>query len=148
MVEFSYQLTVNDAAWKKAIPKHEALIENALKAIAAWFGGGGEVSILLTDDDEVQALNREFRGKDKPTNVLSFPNDENRMLGDVAMALGTLKREAEDEEKTLSNHFVHLFVHGVLHLLGYDHLDDAEREEMEGLEIKILKQLDVENPYL
>ena len=112
-----------------------------------------EVSILLTDDRTVQTLNRDWRGQDKPTNVLSFPADmpdlpgAPRMIGDIALARETLTREAGEQDKSLEHHLQHLVVHGVLHLFGYDHLDDAEAEEMESFETEILAALGVPDPY-
>ena len=112
-----------------------------------------EATILLTDDAAVRELNRTWRGKDNPTNVLSFPADmpappgEPRHLGDIALAYETLSREAESSGKTVSNHMTHLVVHGVLHLLGYDHEDDAEAELMEAREVAALEALGVPSPY-
>lgn len=106
-----------------------------------------EVSIVLSDDDFIQSLNKQWRGKDKPTNVLSFPQDEPQLLGDVIVAFGTVKREAEEQGKPFESHVRHLIVHGILHLLGHDHENDEEAEEMESLEIEILHALGVKNPY-
>jgi probable rRNA maturation factor len=115
-----------------------------------------EVSILLTDDAQVRQLNRDYRHKDKPTNVLSFPalDDDTPippegpvLLGDVIIARETTEREAYEESKSLKNHLSHLVVHGVLHLLGYDHIEDDEAEEMESLERSILGALGVPDPY-
>ncbi len=106
-----------------------------------------EVSIVLSDDDFIQSLNKQWRGKDKPTNVLSFPQDEPQLLGDVIVAFGTVKREAEEQGKLFESHVRHLIVHGILHLLGHDHENDEEAEEMESLEIEILHALGVKNPY-
>lgn len=115
-----------------------------------------EVSILLTDDTQIQELNREYRQQDKPTNVLSFaaldedspiPPDGPILLGDVIVAYQTTEREARDEGKSFADHLSHLVVHGVLHLLGYDHIEDGEAEEMESLERSILAALGVPDPY-
>ena len=112
-----------------------------------------EATILLTDDESVRELNRLWRGKDKPTNVLSFPADvpspagEPRHLGDVALAYETLAREAADEGKTMSDHMTHLVIHGVLHLLGYDHEVDDEAETMERTEVAALRALGIADPY-
>ena len=115
-----------------------------------------EVSILLTDDAQVQALNAEYRQQDKPTNVLSFaaldedsplPPDGPILLGDVIVAYQTTELEARDEGKSFADHLSHLVVHGVLHLLGYDHIADDEAEEMESLERSILAALGVPDPY-
>jgi probable rRNA maturation factor len=107
------------------------------------------VSILLTNDNHIQHLNHDFRGIEKPTNVLSFPSDEDEdSLGDIAISINTLKREAEQEDKDFIHHFIHLLVHGLLHLKNYDHETDEEAEEMESLEIKILQDMGIKNPYI
>jgi probable rRNA maturation factor len=116
-----------------------------------------EVSVLLTDDARVRELNRVWRGADKPTNVLSFPAREPGepwpsegpvMLGDVAVALETVLREAAAEGKAPGDHLAHLVVHGTLHLLGHDHVgSDAEAEAMESLEVRVLAGLGVADPY-
>ncbi len=119
-----------------------------------------EVSIKFTSDDEVQALNRAYRGKDKPTNVLSFPmiaadlivaisntDDGEVLLGDIVLAYGVCSAEAEVREITVEAHATHLIVHGTLHLLGYDHVDDAEANAMEALEQCVMAALGLHNPY-
>ena len=105
-----------------------------------------EITVVLAHDAFVKTLNRDFRGKDKPTNVLSFPGDGH--IGDLVLAFETIEREAAEQGKSFKAHTQHLLVHGVLHLLGHDHIKDAEAEKMEALEIKILKKLGVANPYL
>ena len=117
------------------------------------------INLSLSNGESVRKLNAQFRGKDKPTNVLSFANIddddfENMLetsneieLGDIVVALETLKKEAEVKNILLRNHFAHLTVHGILHLFGYDHQDDDEADEMESIEIEILKNLGIENPY-
>jgi len=119
-----------------------------------------EISVRLTDDTEVHALNRDFRGKDKPTNVLSFPqvqadlletmsnsDDGEILLGDIVLARETCAREAEEKGVSLEDHATHLMVHGVLHLVGYDHMDDVSATAMEALEVKALASLGIANPY-
>jgi probable rRNA maturation factor len=105
--------------------------------------------VLLTSDIAVRALNAEFRRQDKPTNVLSFPAPPNpeQHVGDVALAYETCAREAAEQGKPLAHHLQHLVAHGVLHLLGYDHMSDPEAEEMEGLERMVLAGLGVPDPY-
>jgi probable rRNA maturation factor len=115
-----------------------------------------ELSVLLADDAFVQSLNRKFRGKDKPTNVLSFPNastpagalyDEPSSLGDIALAYETVKAEAKTQCKSFDDHLAHLVVHGVLHLLGYDHMDDKDAEKLEIRERELLRLFGIADPY-
>jgi probable rRNA maturation factor len=118
-----------------------------------------ELSVCLTDDEQVRALNAQWRGKDKPTNVLSFPLAEDEdlieanspgpelMLGDIVLARGTCAREAEEKRVPLEQHAAHLLVHGTLHLLGYDHHEDDEAADMEGREIRALARLGIADPY-
>ena len=154
---------VADEAWLKAVPDAEELCSRvaavALGAAASLVDLPAErleVSLLLTDDAQVRDLNRDYRQQDKPTNVLSFaaldadspiPPDGPILLGDVIVARETTEREAADEDKTVVHHLSHLVVHGVLHLLGYDHMEDDEAEEMESLERSILAGLGVPDPY-
>jgi probable rRNA maturation factor len=139
-------IEVEDLAWSAALPEPEAVV---LPAAEAALDARGGVTILLTDDDSVAALNERFRGKAGPTNVLSFPAPDNPEdhLGDIALAYGVCAREAAEQGKPLAHHLQHLVAHGVLHLLGYDHLTEAEAEEMEALERRILAGLGVPDPY-
>ena len=141
---------VEDPAWTTALPNAEALTLEAAEAAMLSEGAIGEgVTVLLTDDATVHDLNARFRQQDKPTNVLSFPAPPNpeRHLGDVALAFGVCAREAGEQGKPLSHHLQHLVVHGVLHLLGYDHMRDDDAEAMEGLERAVLAGLGVPDPY-
>ena len=143
-------IEVEDAAWTQALPDAESLVRAAVEATLSSEGADGEgVSLLLTNDLAQQALNARFRGQDKPTNVLSFPAPTNpeRFLGDVSLAFETCAREAAQQGKPLAHHLQHLTAHGVLHLLGYDHVTDAEAQEMEGLERAILAGLGIPDPY-
>jgi probable rRNA maturation factor len=115
-----------------------------------------ELSVLLTDDDSIRRLNRDWRGKDKATNVLAFPMlaagelpsaTSALLLGDVVLARETLEREAEEASIAVADHVSHLAVHGVLHLLGHDHQADADAERMEALEARILHTLGIADPY-
>jgi probable rRNA maturation factor len=114
---------------------------------------GAEIGVQLVDDAGVRALNARWRGFDKPTNVLSFPASPVEklasapMLGDIVVAYQTTRREADDERISLGDHFVHLIVHGFLHLVGFDHEDDAEAEMMEALETRVLEGLAIADPY-
>lgn len=114
--------------------------------------GAAELSIVLTNDAEQRVLNRDYRGKDSATNVLSFPQIEpfspvRGLIGDIVLARETLEREAIDLQKPFAEHFTHLVVHGFLHILGYDHIEEDEALVMEGLETQILERLGYKNPY-
>ena len=148
------ELEIEDDAWTADLPSASEVAERAGMAVLDTIepSNGGEeqgVVVLLTSDDALADLNQRFRGKAGPTNVLSFPaaaNPENH-LGDVALAHGVCAREAAEHGKSLEQHLSHLVVHGVLHLLGYDHETDHEAEAMEALERSILESLGVPDPY-
>lgn len=137
---------LEDEAWAAALPETETLTQAAASAA---LDRPGDLTFLLTDDASVRDLNARFRGKDAATNVLSFPAAASAAphLGDIALAYGVCAREAEAQGKPLADHLQHLVVHGVLHLLGSDHHDDAEAEEMEAAERAILARLGVPDPY-
>lgn len=151
-------VAVEDERWS-ALGDLEALAGRAARAAVEISGAGvaGELCLLFTDDSAIRALNRDWRGLDKPTNVLSFPAPEQpgagaqagapQPLGDIAIAFETTEREATEEGKTLRDHATHLIVHGVLHCLGYDHETEAEAEEMEALEIAALARMGIADPY-
>jgi probable rRNA maturation factor len=148
-------LSVESDRWS-ALGDPSALVQRAADAalaVAPPVGEEVEISILLAGDATVRELNRAWRGKDKPTNVLSFPANPQRgvpgprPLGDIVLAFETVDGEAQAEGKTLADHAAHLIVHGVLHLLGCDHETDAEAEAMEALEVKALTRLGIANPY-
>ena len=141
---------IEDEAWTAALPQAQAVALEAAEAALNSEGAVGEgVALLLTDDESVRDLNARFRQQDKPTNVLSFPAPPNpeRHLGDIALAYGVCAREADEQGKVFAHHLQHLVVHGVLHLLGYDHMGDDEAEAMEGLERAVLAGLGVPDPY-
>jgi probable rRNA maturation factor len=148
------EVEIEDGAWTAALPDAAAVAERAGQAVLDEIepveaGEAQGVAVLLTSDAAVAELNQRFRGKAGPTNVLSFPasaNPENH-LGDIALALGVCAREAAEQGKGLEQHLAHLVVHGVLHLLGYDHETDGEAEAMEALERSILESLGVPDPY-
>jgi probable rRNA maturation factor len=143
----------------EAEPDAEAVVRRAiLQAVAVVEPNGpaAEVAVLLCDDATIAALNAQWRGRDEPTNVLSFPalpasdpmvSDGAVHLGDIAIANETVVREAREQGRTVSQHLAHLAVHGFLHLLGYDHQTDSEAEHMEGLERAILAALGISDPY-
>ena len=111
-----------------------------------------EVSIEIVDQQTSQELNNTYRHKDKPTNVLSFPLElpeyvESELIGDLAICADVVEKEALEQNKPLLNHWAHMTIHGCLHLLGYDHVDEQEAEEMESLEVKLLAKLNIPNPY-
>lgn len=141
------EVEVEDAGWSAALPDAAVVAERA--ATAALGTVEGDVVVLLTDDAAVRDLNARFRDKDRPTNVLSFPAAESAFphLGDLVLAFGVCAAEAQAQGKTLADHLAHLTVHGVLHLLGRDHEDEAEAEEMEAEERAILASLGVADPY-
>jgi probable rRNA maturation factor len=147
------EFTINAEGWPDGL---EALADQAVfEALAqskAKVSGVAELSIVLTDDAEQQQLNKQWRGIDKPTNVLSFPQIEpfgkvTGILGDIILARETLEREAAELGKPFTEHFTHLVVHGFLHILGYDHLEEGEALQMEALETQILATLGIPDPY-
>ena len=142
---FSVDLVGGSELWRG----HEDALARALAAAAAEERVGGTVSLLLGDDAAVAALNKQFRGKTGPTNVLSFPpaQGEEGFLGDIALAAETIVEEAEFQGKRFQDHAAHLVVHGFLHLLGYDHMNPDDAEKMEARERAILVSLGIEDPY-
>ncbi len=166
------EIALNNVAWDKAAD-WPALAEKAVHAALAQTSFSGlatsvsdiEISIRLTSDEEVHDLNLAYRGKDKSTNVLSFPMedapeeleqelssllrgaDREILLGDLVLAKDVCLTEAADKGISLADHATHLIVHGTLHLLGYDHIEDAAADEMEALEVKALASLGIANPY-
>jgi probable rRNA maturation factor len=130
----------------------EEFLARVMAAAAAGEQAYGVVSVLLGDDVAITALNRQFRGKDGPTNVLSFPpavtdSADADFLGDIALAAETIAAEADFQGKSFDNHAAHLIVHGFLHLLGYDHANQADAEAMEARERAILASLGIDDPY-
>src|ERR1700710_2235213 len=153
------EVLVVAACWQTE-PDAEAVIQRAIAAAAETAEaetGEAELAVMLTDDAGIRTLNSNWRGINKPTNVLSFPalqptgagtpDDAPRMLGDIAIAYQTTRKEADDEQKPFDHHLSHLAVHGFLHLIGYDHEKDDDAEAMEALEQEILAQLGIPDPY-
>ncbi len=155
------------AAWRAALPRRRVICRAAARAALAaacdrWLAdsAAAELSIVLGDDTLLRRLNRQWRGKDRPTNVLSFPahdegpraaapqSDAPLPLGDVVLAFGTIADEAVAQGKTLADHLAHLVVHGVLHLLGLDHEAAAAAARMEALEVAVLAGIGVADPYV
>lgn len=166
----SLNIIFDDEGWKNKLPEIDAfankVFDNALRFLSendlgfeGWDNKPVSINLSLSNNDEVQKLNREFRAKDKPTNVLSFANIDDEFfedeflkedvieLGDVIMAIETLEDESKIKNISLQNHFAHLLIHGILHLFGYDHIEDDEADEMEGIEVDILKEMGIANPY-
>lgn len=138
-------------SWISNIPDLEKVSKKVLKqtfkAVNVKQLKGMEISLLLTGDKEICELNKNYRNKNKPTNVLSFETGDEFLLGDIVMSFATMKKEANEKKIPLKNHYAHLLCHGILHLLGFDHIDDEEAREMEFFEVEILKNLGIENPY-
>lgn len=134
-----------------AHPDVENVVRKAIEAAAAFENRPGEVAVMLTDDVTIQRINAQWRGMDKPTNVLSFPASgpaaQDGHLGDIAIAFETVAYEAETENKTFYDHLAHLAIHGYLHLIGFDHETDEEACRMESLETRILSSLAIADPY-
>lgn len=166
-MNISVDVVINHPAWESAAIPFEDFTQDvvgltlSMAEIPSQLAGREiEICVVLTDDSEIHTLNRDYRGMDKPTNVLSFANLDSDnaeeelaqeglpfSLGDVIIAWDTIQREALEQNKEFLAHLRHMMVHGTLHLLGYDHMDDEEAAEMESLEIKILEKMNVENPY-
>ena len=143
----------SDLGWKglPAPRSFRGWIELALKG--AKRRRATEINVLITDADTGRALNRDFRGKDYATNVLSFPTEwprgvQSPLIGDLAICAPVVAREAAEQGKQLRDHFAHMVIHGTLHLLGYDHIDEHEAERMEALETKLLATLGIADPYV
>jgi probable rRNA maturation factor len=154
-------IITEEKAWKSVESINKKSISHICKEVLSHFpalqNATVEVAILLTNDSQMQKLNLEFLKKDSPTNVLSFPdcelnkndlpNKEYFYIGDIALGFETVKNEAENGNISIYDHFVHLLIHGILHLIGYDHIVEDEEKEMMELEIKILNKFDIKSPY-
>ena len=161
--DINHDILIEDERWHDILPDNASLVAMSLDHIMKnidLFENAREIelSITLSNDESIRNLNRDYRNKDKPTNVLSFPQidwtkdniDANNpliMLGDVIVALETIEREAHEQEKRLQDHFIHMLVHSILHLCGYDHEIETDAEAMEKLEIDILNEIGIKNPY-
>jgi probable rRNA maturation factor len=146
--------------WRAAVPRAEDWARRAARAAwaEAMAGDGGPhdapvgapagtMTVLLTDDSAVKRLNGDHRGKAKPTNVLSFPGEGYGHLGDIALALGVVRREARDTGRRVTAHLAHLVAHGTLHLAGHDHIEAGEARRMEQAEARIMRRLHLPNPW-
>ena len=167
---FELNIDVEEEGWIKALPSLQELSEQIFDAVLTYTKAHEDIDFLqmnkpicvnlaLSNDENIHALNAEFRHMDKPTNVLSFANIDDESfdeeikiapqieLGDIMIALETMQREAEEKQISLHDHYCHLFIHGLLHLLGFDHIEDDEAEYMESFEIAILAQMNIDSPY-
>ena len=140
-------LLVADPGWRRVKGLSSRLKRAAKLALERGGCRHGALTLLLAGDAKLHSLNMSFRAKDKPTNVLSFPAEREDYLGDVAIAYGVTRQEAREQKKSFSNHATHLTVHGVLHLLGYDHETAKAAKIMEPLEVEILSELGIGDPY-
>jgi probable rRNA maturation factor len=153
MTPLQIEISRNAEGWPEALDaRADEAVRAAMRLAKPRVSGPAELSIVLTDDAEQRELNRDWRGIDKSTNVLSFPQIEPfapvfGLLGDIILARETVEREAVEQGVPFSDHFTHLVVHGFLHVLGYDHIEDADALVMEGLETQILASLGVADPY-
>ena len=162
----SLNIIIEEPAWQKHLPNVEDVAQKVFTTVLSFMrkkqypkfiSQDINVNLALSSDNHVRELNNEFRQKDSPTNVLSFANidaddfnfnsTETIELGDIIIALETMQKESFDQHISLHDHFCHLFCHGLFHLLGFDHQTDKEATEMENLEILVLKQLNIANPY-
>lgn len=148
-IELDLQIAVEDTI---NLPTEEQC-QQWLEAAITLFQPQAEVTIRIVEEEESQQLNRDYRGKDKPTNVLSFPFEappgiEIDLLGDLVICKQVVEAEAKEQAKSLSAHWAHMIVHGSLHLLGYDHIEDEEAEEMESIETEIMQKLGFDDPYI
>jgi probable rRNA maturation factor len=140
-------VVVAERGWRAAIPRAERLAAEAVRAALAESGERGSVTVLLDGDRGLKALNGRHRGKAKPTNVLSFPAGAPGWLGDVALGLGVVRREARAARRRVADHTAHLVVHGTLHLIGHDHLRAGEARRMERAEARAMRRLGRPNPW-
>lgn len=145
------ELELQLASSAKTLP-HPAQFREWLSAVFAQYPSDAELTIRIVDEEEIQELNFKYRDKDKPTNVLSFPTDSHdefdiNLLGDIVICAPVVEKEAAAQDKELLAHWAHMVVHGVLHLLNYDHQNDQQAKEMESLETKILVDLGFSPPY-
>lgn len=169
MVNTKTYIIINEILWETVLPNYQNLTSQITDLTVNFINDNDTLdftknkqlifNLCLSNDDEVHSLNKEFRGLDKPTNVLSFANIDSDdfeelisihneiEMGDIIISLQTLQKEANEKNISLHNHFCHLLIHGVLHLLGYDHIEDHDAEIMEGYEIQILEKLNIANPY-
>ena len=141
------EVVLAEPGWRRLLPRVEHVVRRAAAVALREAGAGGGLTVLLADDRAVKRLNAGHRGKEKPTNVLSFPGAGAGHLGDIALALGVVRREARAAGRSPAGHLAHLVAHGTLHLLGHDHLEAGEARRMERAEARILHRLRLPNPW-
>ncbi len=141
-LDLTVQLVCADEL-RKQIPDRK-LLRKWAKAV---YGDAATVTMRFVDNEESQHLNDTYRGKNKPTNVLSFPYEDEPLMGDIVFCPSVIIKEAQEQGKTITAHMAHLVIHGMLHLIGYDHLNDLDAKEMESLETEIMADLGFANPY-
>ncbi len=144
----SIEILIEDTVWETSLPDTETFTIEIVKSVLDEFEPPfGNIDILLCNDDRIHELNKLWRGHDKPTNVLSFESVDDDILGNIAIAHDYCQNEANTQNKAFKDHIAHMIVHGVLHLIGFDHIEDDEAQEMEALEVEILSKLGINNPY-
>ena len=165
-IQIDIDIDTQFAGWDSYLPKISSLAEEVSRAVFKitkfdHYVKHIEFSIILSEDHRLQELNKDYRGEDKPTNVLSFPaedilpsgfenvqtHDGFVLIGDIIFAFQTLKSEADSSTKSFEGHFCHLLVHGLLHLLGYDHETESDAVEMEAIEVEVLTKFNINSPY-
>lgn len=166
MTDTTINIDIAETGWLEELPDIEKLSADIFSKVIAelnpeWLQGKKEVicNLALSNDEEIRQLNSEFRQMDKPTNVLSFANMDDEEfesylkrnneieLGDIIVSLQTMLIQSKEEEISLHDHYCHILIHGILHLLGYDHIEEEEAKEMEGEEIRLLQLFEIANPY-
>lgn len=163
-IKIDLQIALEDSRWETVVPSSiESFLETYIVAtlnhadVRSCLPRYVEVSVVLTNDVEIKPLNLKYRGKNQPTNVLSFPQETDVaamkhlntcvLLGDIVLSIETIQLEAQQQQKLMHHHLAHLITHGTLHLIGYDHEVAEAAKEMESLEVNILRQYDIPNPY-
>ena len=142
------EIEIQNVSVEKKIPSTK-LLKQWVKSALETYATDGSLTLRIVDKDEMLNLNREYRGKAKPTNVLAFPfsHDDNEIMGDIIVCASVVAEEALAQHKVLEEHWAHLVIHGALHLAGFDHIKEEEALVMEGLEVEILAKLGIHNPY-
>lgn len=151
LVDYQQAYTGNDE-WQASIPSTSDVTTWASLVLSTLDIDDKELTVRFVDENESQTLNRDYRGKDKPTNVLSFPFEcppevPLNLLGDLVVCVPVIVKEAKEQHKPIAHHYAHMIIHGTLHLLGFDHIEEADATEMEQLEIALLAKLSIDDPY-